>query len=373
MRKLFLIILFIFLTSTFAQEKLSKLHSTQKLECTTCHECEIPTKTNPCLALCPRDKSIGTASVYNVEKAPKVFTINKIKGEKDIYSSVLFSHKSHAEMSKMDKGCITCHHYNPPGEIVKCTFCHEVDRNKSKINMPDLKSAFHRQCMACHQTWEKEPKCENCHILNGDYKSNISENTTKTNSIKRPITQIYKTEKYKNGKLVSFHHNNHIELFGLECTDCHKEESCQSCHNQKLDFKKTINTTKHERCESCHSTEIKKTCAKCHSQKEIAPFNHFINTGFDITKYHSKNSCNSCHKKAGNFSGLKALCQNCHKWNGDNFNHVITGLKLNDNHIDLECSDCHENNNYKKPTCLSCHDESEGFIVPQKLPGEKVK
>ena len=374
MRKLIYLILFAFLTTTFAQNKLSKLHSKQNLECTTCHECEVPTKTNPCLALCPRDKSKGISNVYKLEKAAKVFEINNIKGEKDIYAPVVFSHKVHAEMSEMNNGCITCHHYNPPGEIVKCTFCHEVDRNKSTINMPDLKSAYHRQCMDCHKTWEEKTKCENCHTLNNNYKpENAESSTVKINlPLKRPITKVYETEKYIKGKLVSFHHNDHVELFGLECTSCHKDESCQSCHNQKLDFKKTIDTTRHSRCESCHSAEIKNQCAKCHSEKETAPFNHFTNTGFDITKYHSKNSCKSCHAKAGNFSGLKAQCQSCHKWNGDNFDHSITGLKLSEDHIDLECSDCHENNNYKKPTCSSCHDEAEGFIVPQKLPGEKV-
>jgi len=374
MKKLVYLIILTFLASNLiAQNKISKLHSKQKLDCTTCHECETPTKTNPCLALCPRDKS--QPANYKVENAPKVFNINNIKGEKDIYGSVKFSHKMHAEMTEMSGGCVTCHHYNPPGKIVKCSFCHEVDRNKRPINMPDLKSAYHRQCMDCHQTWEKESKCENCHALNDKYISATSKKAVVGSSkkVERPITKVYKTKGCEKGQVVSFQHNDHIELFGFECKDCHQNETCESCHSQKPNFKRAKNEFKHSNCVSCHDTEDKNKCVKCHSDKESKPFNHFAKTGFDITKYHSKVSCNSCHTKKGSYSGLKSQCQNCHNWTGDNFDHAITGLKLSDDHIDLDCSDCHENNNYKKPTCSNCHDEADGFVVPKKLPGKKVK
>lgn len=378
MRKLLYLILLGFLVSTsFAQSKLSKLHSKQNLDCTLCHECETPTKTNPCLAKCPRENI--KAITYKLSDAPNIFEINNIHGEKDLYETVKFSHKAHGAMSEMGDGCTTCHHYNPPGKIVKCGFCHEVDRNKSNINMPDLKSAYHRQCMDCHQSWEEESQCENCHALKGEYKSSISvSGIVKTHEpVTRPQTRVYQTDECKKGKVATFHHNDHINLFGLACVDCHQNESCQSCHNQKPNFQKTIDEINHSRCESCHNTEDKNQCVKCHSAKETKPFNHFVNTGFNINKYHSKISCQSCHKKEGKYSGLKAQCQNCHNWNEDNFKHSITGLQLSEDHLDLECSDCHEDENgnfsYSKPTCTNCHEEEEGFIVPQKLPGKRIK
>lgn len=374
MRKVFYLILLVFLVSSlFAQSKISKLHSKQKLDCSTCHECETPTKTNPCLALCPREK--GRTKIHEVNEAPKVFEINNIHGEKDLYASVKFSHKTHAEMSEMQDGCSTCHHYNPPGAIVKCSFCHETVRKQSDIKLPDLKAAYHRQCMSCHESWEAESKCESCHALNSEYKSSSDETkiVKMSEPIMRPITKLYETQECKIGTKVTFHHNDHINLFGLQCTDCHQDESCQSCHNQKLEFKKVIDGSNHKRCATCHETEKKNKCAKCHSNKETKPFNHFVNTGFDINKYHSKISCSNCHKVSGKYSGLRANCQNCHDWDQDNFNHSITGLQLSDDHTDAECSDCHEDNNYSKPTCTNCHEEDEGFIVPQTLPGERVK
>ncbi len=378
MKKIIYLMLLGFLVSaTFAQNKLSKSHSKTNLDCSVCHTCEVPTKLNPCLASCPReDVKVKT---YKVADAPKVFVINNVHGEKNIYSAVNFAHKAHASMSEMSGGCETCHHYNPPGKIVKCSTCHTADRKEVDINMPDLKSAYHRQCMSCHQTWEEESRCENCHTLNDKYKSAIAKTEiVKTHKpIERPVTKVFKTSECKRGKVATFHHNDHINLFGLECVDCHQDESCESCHSQKSNFKKTVDVANHNRCESCHDTKSKNQCVKCHSNKESKPFNHFANTGFDINKYHSKNSCNSCHTKKGSYKGLNSECQNCHNWDEDNFNHSITGLQLNEDHIDNSCADCHEdddgNLNYKKPTCTNCHEEDEGFVVPNKLPGKRVK
>jgi len=379
MRKLIYLILLGFIVSTsFAQSKLSKLHSKQNLDCTICHECETPTKINPCLAQCPRDNAKVVTS-YSLANTEKIFTINNISGEKNIYGPVKFSHKAHAEMSEMGDGCTTCHHYNPPGEIVKCNFCHEADRDKSDINMPDLKSAYHRQCMDCHSEWEEESKCENCHALESEFKtSSLANEIIKMHEpVISPLTRVYQTSECEKGKVATFHHNDHINLFGLQCTDCHQDESCQSCHNQKPNFQKTVDAANHSRCESCHDTENKKQCVKCHSEKETKPFNHVVNTGFNINEYHSKNTCQSCHKKEGKFSGLNADCQTCHDWNEDNFKHTITGLQLSEDHLDLECSDCHEddegNFSYKKATCTNCHEEEEGFVVPNKLPGKRIK
>jgi len=361
----------ILFSTSIAQNKLSKLHSKQKLDCIVCHECETPTKTNPCLAMCPRE-NVQVIS-YKVDDAPDTFTINNIKAEIDLYKAVSFSHKAHAEMSEMVDGCVTCHHYNPPGRIVKCNFCHETDRMKSKINMPDLKSAYHRQCMNCHSNWEDKSNCESCHKLNDNYKSQNSKlELVKTHTQPaRPQTKVYKTDSEK-GKVVTFHHNDHIKLFGAKCADCHKNEGCESCHNQKPNLKK-LDIINHEECESCHNTDNDKQCVKCHKSNETKPFNHAVNTRFNLNKYHSKNSCRSCHKSKNNFKGLIAQCQSCHNCDEKNFKHSITGLQLSEDHLGLDCGDCHANNNYSKPTCIDCHEEDEGFVVPKKLPGKRVK
>lgn len=364
-------------SSSFAQNKMPKLHSSKNLDCSACHYCKTPTKKDPCLSKCPRvDRNIKS---FKIKNAPKTFEINKVHGEKDLFGPVNFAHKAHAEMAEMGNGCATCHHKIVDGKIEKCSKCHTSDRSKSNVDVPDLKSAYHRQCMTCHKTWEEESKCENCHSVNPKYKSagETTEIVKAHKSVVRPKEHVFETSKCTRGKKVTFHHEEHIELFGLQCVDCHKDESCATCHNQKPNLNKVDNAPHHSRCNSCHDTENKKTCTTCHSNKETKGFNHFAKTGFDINIYHSKVSCNSCHKTKGTYKGLNPQCQNCHTWNQDNFDHSITGLKLDENHIDNDCSDCHEdedgNLNYKKPTCVNCHDEDEGFVVPNKLPGKKVK
>jgi hypothetical protein len=369
-RIIYLIIVSLVFTNVFAQSKISKLHSKQKLYCTVCHECETPTKINPCLAKCPRENT--NVVTYKVKDAPKVLEINNIKAENDFYNEVNFSHKAHAEMAEMNTGCVTCHHYNPPGKIVKCNHCHIAERELSQINMPDLKAAYHRQCMDCHTSWEEETKCESCHALKSEYlKSETKVEIVKTHMpVERPASKVYETES-EIGKLVTFHHADHINLFNLQCTDCHQNETCQSCHNQKVEFQKIVDGNDHSRCSACHDTEKKDQCSKCHADKETKSFNHAANTRFDINKYHRNSTCKSCHKTEGKYSGLKSSCQSCHEWNQENFKHAVTGLKLSDDHTDVDCSDCHVNNNYSKTTCSDCHDEE--YIYPKKSPGTRIK
>ncbi|MDX1409785.1 MAG: cytochrome c3 family protein, partial [Saprospiraceae bacterium] len=72
---------------------------------------------------CPREHMITVE--HAPEEGPGTITINQMP-DSDLYSPVVFSHRSHAEMSGMAGGCSMCHHYNPPGRVVPCRDCHEV-------------------------------------------------------------------------------------------------------------------------------------------------------------------------------------------------------------------------------------------------------
>ncbi len=88
------------------------------ITCKTCHSCDIPTKENPCIIPCPREKMVSIDQFP--EEGPAVLTIDKFKKQSDIYAPVIFSHLLHAEMSGMAGGCKMCHHYNPPGQVIGC-------------------------------------------------------------------------------------------------------------------------------------------------------------------------------------------------------------------------------------------------------------
>ena len=49
--------------------------------------------------------------------SPKIIKMKKLEVQ-DLYEPVVFSHRTHAEMSGMSGGCEMCHHYDPPGDVV---------------------------------------------------------------------------------------------------------------------------------------------------------------------------------------------------------------------------------------------------------------
>ncbi|MCW8809525.1 MAG: hypothetical protein OQJ93_00810 [Ignavibacteriaceae bacterium] len=360
----------IFVLPNFAQD-----HSQMKFDCSLCHACETPTKSNPCLIKCPREKMMTVH--IPPEKSPRIIKMNKLKAKEDLYEAVIFSHRAHAEMSEISGGCEMCHHYNPPGNIVACDYCHNINRQRTDISKPDLKGAYHRQCINCHREWNKEVSCESCHELNESGKSAF---TGKDYSKERihpeiiiPTKLIFKTSK-ENGTIVTFFHNEHTDVFGFECKNCHHEESCVKCHDlSKSNTKTEISAElKHKKCESCHDTEDKNGCEKCHSHKEQGPFNHKIQTGFELKSYHSKLSCTKCHQTKTVFTGLNSSCTSCHSgWNSKTFNHKVTGFALDDVHIEFDCSDCHIGENFSaSPSCENCHDDKS---YPNDKPGKPVK
>ncbi len=367
-----IIILLLAITVAYAQKK--SVHSNQQLQCSTCHECEVPTKNNPCLRQCIRESLVSVK--HSADEAPAVITIDRFKKIEDHYMPVIFSHQAHAEMSNLSGGCVTCHHYNPPGQILSCVDCHETSRKRDDIMKPDLKGAYHRQCIDCHSKWSHEYECLSCHEPNNGNKK-VSSGKKKTTpitvhkKINEPEKLVYET-KYKNGPKVTFLHTEHTKLFNLDCTSCHSNESCVKCHDRAKEKSPKVmkDSDPHAKCSSCH--EVKKDCSFCHSEKEKPGFSHLTRTGWELNKFHKKLSCIDCHETKGKFEKLPNDCNSCHpNWSTENFNHKITGLELDEIHIESECSDCHIDGNYSKHSCENCHDEE--FKYPEYLPGKKVK
>jgi len=371
--KFFLIIFFISLCGN-AQNKIQSHTNLNGLKCRTCHTCDIPTKENPCIIPCPRDK------MYSVDlppgDGPNVLTIDKFKKQTDVYAPVVFTHRLHAEMSGMSGGCKMCHHYNPPGQVIGCSDCHEITRKRNDVSKPDLKGAYHRQCMQCHRGWSKKVECESCHQVNSSKTQTTDQKLADANKklvhpkITTPSIIKFETPK-ASGKLVTFYHSEHLDKFGLECQNCHSHESCLKCHDKTKSISTGLKSPerKHEVCSNCH--DIKSNCNKCHANSVKGGFDHKEVTGFDISKFHGNLSCNRCHTSKGEFKGLFSECINCHgKWTNENFKHTITGITLDETHAALDCKDCHTEKNYSKPVCANCHDDKS---FPKNIPGKVSK
>ncbi|MEW6652237.1 MAG: cytochrome c3 family protein [Bacteroidota bacterium] len=369
-----LILLLVIPFFVFAQNKLSRQHQTQALNCKTCHSCDIPTKENPCIKPCPRERLITIEQTP--EDAPAVLTIDKLKKQSDIYAPVVFTHRLHSEMADMGGGCRMCHHYNPPGNVVACSDCHEEERKRIDISKPDLKGAYHQQCINCHRQWSRKVECESCHAQN-DFTKKPAKTAEKETAEKRVHSKItppdqvkYDTPKTK-GKIVTFNHTDHVNTFSIGCEKCHSNESCNKCHAKYKPASLTNRSVneKHASCTNCHN--VKANCSYCHKNTVAAPFNHKTRTGFDLDKNHTELACSRCHIEKGKFTGLKSDCSACHgTWTKDNFKHASVGLQLDEAHADFECSDCHQEKNYSNTTCKNCHEDK---TYPKDKPGKMIK
>jgi hypothetical protein len=367
-----LVIAALFLTVGSASAYQKDTTDMPKLNCLQCHTCEVPTMNDNCLKPCPSLSMTHVTSTHQLVEAPDSLLLGSISEE---YQPVHFNHKLHARMAEMGDNCSTCHHYSPPGKIPPCRECHGAEPKQTNLRQPSLKGAYHRHCLSCHREWSHDTKCVLCHLplsLKGA-KTNGSDSTdiigVSHPLITEPVKHVWETP-YKAGPIVTFQHREHIDLFGLKCVNCHKEENCSYCHDLQKPAKlaKTQEEV-HAVCNDCHA---KDNCEKCHDTKERPGFEHG-RTGFALAGYHEQLVCRACHPTGKRITRMSRECSACHAgWNQTNFKHTVTGLKLDEVHIELDCTDCHTDKKFAvKPSCSNCHDDGRDF---RKMPpGEYVK
>jgi hypothetical protein len=347
-------------------------HPGIEIGCDHCHICPNPTAEDTCLRVCTRPRA-GTSEVEAATEIPDFFLLGELS---DIYVPVLFPHKLHADMEGMAQGCDVCHHYNPPGPILKCKECHGGPSNPQHLGQPSLKGAYHRQCLGCHREWSHDTDCAVCHAKRTAGQVIETSLPDKTDivgrlhpNIEAPDTWVYRIEDMDEGGVVTFHHREHVELFGLACVDCHKMESCGRCHDA-ASRAPHVREDPHEDCLGCH--DVENDCAHCHADRETKGFDHAQRSGFLLKDYHKGLSCNRCHLEPKVFTGLGSKCENCHTagWEPEEFDHSKTGIRLDEIHVEAACADCHTAGWGKPTTCAECHDDSRSY--PNSSPGVAV-
>lgn len=333
--------------------------------CQVCHRCENPTALDPCLITCPR------------HGAPPMGAVGSTSGEElvvldelvSLYEPVVFLHGFHASMAALSGGCTVCHHYSEPGgKIPPCRECHDEAVGADNIHQPTLKGAYHRQCLNCHREWSHEAKCTVCHetreSATGEYipidKSDIV--GIPHPKIKAEPKYVYQTP-YEPAPIVTFHHTDHVDQFGLKCANCHQGDNCGRCHEmghkrREIEHVKT--------CIACHYED---NCRFCHSNKEKPPFDHTVVIGWELGPHHEEAECEACHGSTKAFRTPSTSCTHCHEdWELGTFDHARTGLALSEIHVELECVMCHVEERFDSPpTCDICHDD---VSYPDFYPGE---
>src|SRR5690348_11264615 len=242
-------------------------------------------------------------------------------------------------------------------ESVSCTQCHTKP----------VFSNVGNKCADCHadiHRGQMGARCEQCHTVKG---WNVA------------VKDIQ-------------NHENRFPLVGahaaLQCDDCHKSAAvgqfqglstqCYSCHAS--DFKKAANPNHagagfSTTCETCHGMDSWLNAKFDHSQtgfpltglhQQVACAQCHVNNNYNLTS--ANTACVSCHlpdyQKTNNpnhaAAGISQTCQQCHTtagWNTANFDHASVGFPLTGGHANVQCSQCHVNNNYNltSTACSTCH------------------
>jgi hypothetical protein len=245
---------------------------------------------------------------------------------------------------------------------------------EANMRMPSLKGAYHRQCLGCHREWTHDTKCVICHLpqVGGDLDQSLDE--TDILAVAHPVItvpniEIYHTP-YVAAPVVTFFHKEHIELFGLRCVDCHRQENCSRCHDldkSKVTVAHSAADT-HALCNDCHRDD---PCAKCHDTKQRPKFQH-ASTGWTLNRFHRELDCRACHPSGQRITRLDNSCNACHSgWTTTNFRHAVTGLQLDELHREFDCENCHVEREFSvAPSCDGCH--GDGRTPADVPPGTRV-
>lgn len=267
----------------------------------------------------------------------------------------------HIEGKHVGVDCKECHtqRFSTPIEFANCSSCHD-DYHQGEFTKNEV-----------------TPDCIECHSLeNGfDYSLyTLEQHQTSTfplegAHIATPCFACHIDEEEDRWTFVDL---------GSECKDCHVDE-----HNASLD--ETYFQSKAYKCTVCHDNE---------AWSDI-DFDHDF-TSWPLTGKHNEVDCKACHFELtedntilnANFESLDGLCMSCHEnihddsfaidgitdcnrchvtdsWYPKKFDHNTTAFPLEGEHIDVECSACHEvtlangdvETIYKlgKTECIDCH------------------
>lgn len=303
----------------------------------------------------PATEPFSRPTTRDVNPGPRIVTLKELA---NLYDPVPFDHQSHAAMSQMWNGCSTCHHRPPSATtmpahslehptqqqaalVPACKSCHPANMEEANIHMPNLRGAYHRQCLNCHREWMHGNACVVCHRPR-DGRTVAAPQVSKDDIIGRMHPPIPEPEirRFKtrftpaDGNNVLFRHKEHSRRFSLKCAGCHRNDSCANCHDGKpatMPANPALKPARtwaesHGACMACHQTDH---CNKCHYKDEQPappPFDH----------------------------------------------QSITGQALDKDHQDLACWQCHVNLKLKvSPTCgdASCHKRSKQISFPARRPG----
>lgn len=259
------------------------------------------------------------------------------------------------------------------------------------------------KCKACHSApWEHETMADRCLACH----TNIAEQMMSVAELHGAITQkspnlvcrdCHLEHRGAMASLTDIGDNNFPhEALGYSlnghqftaqkeafvCFDCHGEDvttfassSCQTCHSQ-IDIAFA----------QAHLLSFGTECLACHDgvDRYGDDFNHNV-FAFQLIEGHAETSCTSCHLDARTIIDLQSApqdCFSCHQqddphvgaygndcaachsaegWSPAKFDHNLSTFKLEGEHTEVVCEECHVNKVFKgtPSDCYSCHQQDD--------------
>lgn len=259
------------------------------------------------------------------------------------------------------------------------------------------------ECSICHTApWEKETMADRCVACHTDIASQMFDVAKLHGAIKSKNPNVgcrdcHPEHRGATASLVDMHdgdfphealgfslngHQFKVTRDAFTCDDCHQgdvttfaSDSCDNCHRQ-MDIAFT----------QAHTLSFGTDCLACHDgvDRYGDDFNHAAFT-FHLNGKHAEVSCSKCHLDARTIVDLQSAPQDCYSchlsndphegrfgqdcsachtpegWKPARFDHNLANFKLEGEHVEAKCEQCHINNILKgtPQDCYSCHKQDD--------------
>jgi hypothetical protein len=216
----------------------------------------------------------GEAETFSPAQPPETLKLGHVE---DVYEPVTFAHQTH---SLIAEDCGVCHHHTQAGQTPACGKCHPTSAASKESNAPELKDAYHGQCIGCHKEIEMGPRgCMECHVKKPvtTVRDTPAKKPAELNSEEAPQTLTMKSLENIYQPVV-FSHGLHAEMGG-DCATCHhhspagQTHACGECHGKPFNPENLnmpgLKGAYHLQCLSCHREMGSGPvgCTECHAKK----------------------------------------------------------------------------------------------------------
>jgi hypothetical protein len=272
--------------------------------------------------------------------------------------------------------CTSCHKLGAVA-MLKCLDCHgeiasRVAARKGLHTSYHIEPGSSQECARCHS----EHNGEDFPLIKWDTKTFDHKQTGYALEGKHSGLACNRCH---NPEHVAASERGQIEIKDLSrtflgiptaCTACHKDQhegrlgaNCLQCHNYNEWKKVTVGQFDHSKTKyPLTGMHAQVACAKCHTP---GPDNKSRYTGIPF------GNCSDCHSDPHHGS-FQQSCQTCHNTLGwkkvstqavnQRFDHSRTKYPLLGKHQAVECENCHQGGDFKKPLafqkCMDCHNDA---------------